>query len=82
MEEREAKGLFMNSAKSVIMPFSKSDVIYTCKITVHGTRLDPVEQDVRRRITIAKLAFILLEKVPKNWSVNFQLRYNLLKCYV
>ena len=85
-----------NSVKSFTMVFSKFDVIYTCKITAHGNILDQVdkfvylgslfddryEQDVRRRITIAKSAFPSLETVLKNGKFNFQLRYRLLKCYV
>ena len=35
VEETEAKGLFLNSAKSFTMVFSKSEVSHTCKITVH-----------------------------------------------
>ena len=69
VEEREAKGLFMNSAKSFTMVFSNSEVRPTCKITVHGNTLEQVdrfvylgslfmsdgrwEKDVRQRIAIA-----------------------------
>ena len=70
VEESEAKGLFLNSAKSFTMVFSKSEVEHTCKITVHGNTLEQVnrfvylgslftsdgrcEQDVQQRIAIAK----------------------------
>ena len=37
VEESEAKGLFMNSAKSFTMVFSKSEVGHTYKITVDNT---------------------------------------------
>ena len=93
VEESEAKGLFLNSAKSFTMVFSKSEVGHTCKITVHGNTLEQVdrfvylgslftsdgrcEQDVRQRI-----AFTSLEKVLKNWNINIQFRCRFLKCYV
>ena len=92
VEESESKGLFLNSAKSFTMVFSKSEVRHTCKITVHDNTLEQVdrfvylgslftsdgrcEQDVRQRIAIAKSAFTLLEKVLKNININ------ILKCYV
>ena len=98
VEESEAKGVFMNSAKSFTMVFSKSEVGHTCKITVHGNTLEQVnrfvylgnlftsdgrcEQDVQQRIAIAKSAFTSLEKVLKNRNINIQHRYRFLKCYV
>ena len=98
VEESEAKGLFLNSAKSFTMVFSKSEVRHTCKITVHGNTLEQVdrfvylgglftsdgrcEQDVRQRIAIAKSAFTSLEKVLKNRNINIQLGCRFLKCYV
>ena len=42
MEESEVKGLFPKSTKSFIMVFSKSDVISTCKIILHGNIFDQV----------------------------------------
>ena len=90
MEESEAKGLFLNSAKSFTMVFSKSEVRHTCMITVHGNTLEQVdrfvylgnlftsdggcEQDVRQRIAIAKSAFTSLKKVLNNRNINIQLR--------
>ena len=72
VEESEAKGLFLNSAKSFTRVCSKSEVRYTCKITVHGNTLEQddrfvylgslltsegsCEQDVRQRIAIEKSA--------------------------
>ena len=98
VEESESKGLFLNSAKSFTMVFSKSEVGHTCKITVHGNILEQVnifvylgslftsdgrcEQDVQQRIAIAKSAFTSLEKVLKNRNINIQLRCRFLKCYV
>ena len=44
VEESETKGLFLNSAKSFTMVFSKSGVGHTCKITVHGNTLEQVDR--------------------------------------
>ena len=90
VEESEAIGLYLNSAKSFTMMLSKSEVRHTCKITVHGSTLEQVdrfvylgslytsdgrcEQDVRQRIAIVKSAFTSLEKVLKNGNINIQLR--------
>ena len=98
VEQSEENGLFLNSAKSFTMVFSKSEVRYTCKIIVHGNTLEQVdrfvylrslftsdgkcEQDVRQRIAIAKSAFTSLEKVMKNRNINIQLRCRFMKCYV
>ena len=98
VEESEAKRLFLNSAKSFIMVFSKSEVRHTCKITVHGNTPEQggrivylgslftsgrrCEQDVRQRIAMARSAFTSLEKVLKNININIQLRCRFLKCYV
>ena len=46
MEENEERGVFLNSTKSLAMVFWKSDVIPTCKITVHGNTLDQVDKFV------------------------------------
>ncbi len=98
VQESEKKGLYLNSAKSFTMVFSKAVVIPKCTITVHGNNLGQVnkfiylgsmftsdgrcEQDVRRRIGIAKSAFTSLEKVLKSRNTGFQLRLRVLKCYV
>ena len=98
VEESDAKGLFLNSAKSFTMVFSKSEVRPACKITVHGNTLEQVdgfvylgslftsdgryEQDVGQSIAIAISAFTLREKVMKNRNINIQLRGRFLKCYV
>ena len=87
MKESEAKDGFLNSAKSFTMVFSKSDFIYTCKITLHGNRLKQIdrfvylgslftsdgryEQNVRRRITIVKSAFTSLEKVSQETYIDY-----------
>ena len=94
----EVTGLFLISAKSFTMVFSKSEVRHTCKITLHGNTLEQVdrfvylgsmfmsygrcEPVVRQRITIAKSAFTSLENVLKNRNNNIQLRCRFLKCYL
>ena len=49
VEESEAKGSFLNSAKSFTMVFSKSEVMPTCKITVHGNTLEDVSKTYDRK---------------------------------
>ena len=72
VRESENKGWYLNGSKSFTMVFSKSTVIPTCNITIHGTSLEQVNsfiylgsmftsdgrcvQDVRRRIGIAKIS--------------------------
>ena len=46
VEESEAKGLFLNSAKSLTMVFSKSEVRHTSKIIVNGNTLEQVDRFV------------------------------------
>ena len=91
VRESENKGLHLNGSKSFTMVFSKSTVIPTCNITIHGTRLEQVNsfiylgrcvQNVRRRIGIAKSAFTSLETELKSRHINLQLRIRVLKCYV
>ena len=38
VRESKYKGLYLNGSKSFTMVFSKSTVIPTCNITIHGTR--------------------------------------------
>ena len=69
--KNEEKGLYLNSAKSFTMVFSKASQVPTCNINVHGKILEQVhlfvylgsqftsdarcEKEIRRRIGIAKL---------------------------
>ena len=46
VEESDAKGLFLNSAKSLTMAFLKSEVRSTWKITVHVKTLEQVDRFV------------------------------------
>ena len=96
VRESENKGWYLNGSKSFTMVFSKSTVIPTCNITVHGTSVEQVNsfvylgnmftsdgrwvQDVRWRIGIA--VFTSLDKVLKSRDIKLQLRIRVLKCYV
>ena len=95
VQESENKGLYQNGSRSFTMVFSKSTVIPTCNITIHGTSLEQVNsfiylgsmftsdgrcvQDVRRRIGIANSAFTSLEEVLKSRDIKRQLRIRVLK---
>ena len=95
VRESENKGLYLNGSKSFTMMFSKSSVIPTWYITIHGTSLEKVTsficlgsmftsdgrcvQDVQWRIGIAKSEFTSLEKVLKSRDIKLQLRIRVLK---
>ena len=82
----EEKGLYMNSAKSFAMVFSKALQIPTCNINVHGKILEQVhsfvylgiqftsdarcEKKIRRRIGIAKSAFTSMSKVLTSRDIH------------
>ena len=90
--------LFVNSAKSFTMVFTKSPKVPTCHITVHGSVLEQVnrfiylgslitsdgraEHEIRRRISIAKATFTTMEKVLKSTQIELKIRIRVLKCYV
>jgi len=98
VEESERKGLYLNSAKSFTMVFSKSSDIPRCKIKVHGKELDQVdhfvylgsmftsdgrcEKEVKRRIGIAKSTFTTMKKVLCGKNISMSVRLRVLKCYV
>ena len=87
----EEKGLYLNSAKSFTMVFSKTSQIPTCNINVHGKILEQVhsfvylgsqftsdarcEKEIRRRIWIAKSAFT-------SRHIHMTVRIKVLRCYV
>ena len=89
VRESENKGLYLNGSKAFTMVFSKSTVIPTCNITIHGTSLEQVKsfiylgsmftsdgrcvQDGRRKIGIEKSAFTSLKKVLKSREIKLQL---------
>ena len=94
----EKKGLYLNSAKSFTMVFSKTSQIPTCNINVHGKILEQVysyvylgsqfisdvrcEKEIRRRIGIAKSAFISMSKVLTSRDIHMTVRIKMLRCYV
>ena len=94
----EEKGLYLNSAKSFTMVFSKASQIPTCNINIHGKILEQVhsfvylgsqftsdarcEKEIRRRIGIAKSAFTSISKVLTSRDIHMTVRIKVLRCYV
>ena len=94
----EEKGLYLNSAKSFTMVFSKASQIPTCNINVHGKILEQVhsfvylgsqfisdarcETEIRRRIGIAKSAFTSMSKVLTSRDIHMTVRIKVLRCYM
>ena len=92
----EVKGLYLNSAKSFTMVFSKASQIPTCNINVHGKTLEQVhsfvylgsqftsdarcEKEIRRRIGIAKSAFTSILLTSRD--IHMTVRIKVLRCYV
>ena len=84
----EEKGLYLNSAKSFVMVFSKASQIPSCNINVHGKILEQVhsfiylgslftsvarcEKEIRSRIGIAKSAFTSMSKVLTSRDIHIQ----------
>ena len=93
VQESEQKGLFLRIANSYTMVFSKSSAIPTCQIKVHGKLLEQVnsfvylgsvftsdgrcENEVKRRIGIAKTAFTSMKKAVcgRNISMPVRMKY-------
>jgi len=98
VEESEKKGLEINKKKSFAMIFSKSATKPTCNITVKGEPLEQMDQftylgsvvttdaksdqEIKRRIGIAKTAYKKMTRVLESKSVTTATRLRLLKCYV
>ena len=94
----EEKGLYLNSAKSFAMVFSKASQIPIYKINVHGKILEQVhsfvylgsmftsdarcEKELRRRIGIVKSAFIFMSKVLEIRDIHMTVCIKVLRCYV
>ena len=80
MTKSEEKDMYLNSAKSFTMVFSKASQIPTCNINVHGKILEQVHSfvylgsqftsDARRRIGIAKSAFTSMSKVLTSRDIH------------
>ena len=91
----EEKSLYLNSAKSFAMVFSKASQIPTCNINVHGKILEQVhsfaclgsqftsdarcEKEIRRRIGIAKSAFTSMSKVLTSRDIHMTVRIKVLR---
>ena len=89
----EEKGLYLNSATSFAMVFSKALQIPTCNINVHGKILEQVhsfmylgsqftsdarcEKEIRRRI-----AFTSMSKVLTSRDIHMPVRIKVPRCYV
>ena len=98
VQESERKGLYLNSSKSFTMIFTKSKIIPPCNITVHNKPLKQVEsfmylgslltsdarceQEIKRRIGIAKSAYRSMENILSSRSIALPVRLRALKCYV
>ena len=96
--KNEEKGLYLNSANSFTMVYSKASQIPTCNINVHGKILEQVysfvylgsqftsdarcEKEIRRRIWIAKSAFTSMSKVLTSKDIHMTVRIKVLRCYV
>ena len=94
----EEKDLYLNSAKSFAMVFSKASQIPTCNINVHGKILEQVhscvyfrsqfssdarcEKEIRRRTGIAKSAFTSMSKVLTSRDIHMTVCIKVLRCYV
>ena len=91
----EEKGLYLNSAKSFAMVFSKASQIPICNINVHGKILEQVhsfvylgnqftsdarcEKETRRRIGIAKSVFTSMTKVLTSKDIHMTVRIKVLR---
>ena len=84
LTKSEEKGLYLNSAKSLAMVFSKASQIPTCNINVHGKIREQVNsfvylrrqftsdarcEKIRRRIGFAKCAFTSMSKVLRSRDI-------------
>ena len=94
----EEKGLYLYSAMSFTMVFSKASQIPTCNINFHGKILEQVhsfvylgsqftsdarcEKEIRRRIEIAKSDFTSMRKVLTSRNIHMTVRIKVLRCYV
>ena len=94
----EEKGLYLHSAKSFAMVFSKASQIPTYNINSRGKILEQVhtfvyvgsqftsdarcEKEIRRRIGIAKSAFTSMSKVLTSRDIHMTVRIKVLRCYM
>ena len=83
----EEKGLYLNSAKSFTMVFSKASRIPTCNTRLYfvylGSQFTSDERcEIRRRIGIVKSAFTSMSKVLTSRDIHRTVRIKVLRCYM
>ena len=98
VQESEQKGLFLNTAKSHSMVFSKSSSIPTCQIKVHGKPLEkvnsflflgvcsPLTVDARKKsrdvLEFLRQRSQFMKKVLYGRNISMPVRLRVLKCYI
>ena len=90
--ESKKRGLTINKKKTKIMVLSKKSDIPSSDIFLDGVKLEQTNQfdylgglvtsDCRRRIVLAKKAFIEKKSILADKKLNIKLQTRLLKCYV
>ena len=96
--ESKKRGLTINKKKTKIMVLSKTSDIPSSDIFLDGEKLEQTNQfdylgslvtsdcrcdkEIRRRIVLAKKAFIEKKNILADKKLNIKLRTRLLKCYV
>ena len=96
--ESKKRGLTINKKKTKIMVLSKKSDIPSSDIFLDGEKLEQTNQfdylgslitsdcrcdkEIRRRIVLAKKAFIEKKSILADKKLNIKLRTRLLKCYV
>jgi len=98
VEASEKKGLTINCRKTECMVISKQKVAKQCKIRIGDILIKQVQkfnylgsmitedgkydQEIRRRIGMAKAAFEKLGKIMKNNKISMSTKIRMLNCYV
>jgi len=97
-QESEKRGLFINKKKTKIMVMSKKSEVPKSKIFLNGEILEQTdhfdylgsivtsdcrsEKEIRRRIVLAKKAFMEKKNIFADKKLSMDLKTRLLKCYV
>ena len=96
--ESEKLGLKMNIKKTKTMVISRKDITPKAKILIDGSEVEQVEKflylgqlitedgrsdaEIKRRIGMAKSAFLNIKHLLTNCNISWRTRFRLLKCYV
>jgi len=96
--ESEVRGLHINKKKTRLMVFSKSKTILTCNIYLENEKIKQVQefeylgsmitsdvrcdQDIKRRIAIAKKKLMEKKNIFTNSKISIETRKRFLKCYI